>query len=129
MVWDVVSKVYPDKVGESEDQDKYFIPDHLYAVNGRDEAEQFRIRFYLKDLPGFLLMAQLKPPYLIQESKDHRGKKREARQCLSLLTVSALHDRMLLCWLTDEAQANKMITLGRELCIYGMTCCGELVTL
>jgi hypothetical protein len=131
MIWDSVGEVYPDKVGESKSQDKYFIPDHLYAVNGRDEAEQSKI-MSLNHLPGFLLMAQpdaMKPPYLIQESKDHHSKEREARQYLSLLTASVLHDRMLLRWLTDEAQANKMITLDRELCIYGMTCCGGLVTL
>jgi len=83
-------------------------------------------------LPGFLLMEErdgMKPPYLIQESKDHKGKEREARQYLSLLTASALHDRMLLRWLSDEAQTNRMVALDPELCIYGMTCCGVLVTL
>jgi hypothetical protein len=99
VVWDVVSKVYPDKVGESKDQDKYFVSGHLYAVNGRDEAEQGKILSYVAQLPGFLLMNEwngMKPPYLIQESKDHRGKEREARQYLSLLAASVLHDRMLL---------------------------------
>jgi hypothetical protein len=132
MVWDFVHKVYPGKAGNSKDQDKYFILDHIYAVNGRDEAEQDTIALYAEYLPGFLLMEErdgMKPPYLIQESKDHKGKEREARQYLSLLTASALHDRMLLRWLSDEAQETDMIVLDPELCIYGMTCCGVLVTL
>ena len=132
MVWDFVHKVYPGKAGNSKDQDKYFIPGHIYAVNGRDEAEQDTIALYTEYLPGFLLMEErdgMKPPYLIQESKDHKGKERETRQYLSLLTASALHDRMLLRWLSDEAQETEMIALDPELCIYGMTCCGVLVTL
>jgi hypothetical protein len=130
-VWDFVHKVYPGKAG-NKDQDKYFIPDHIYAVNGRDEAEQETIALYAEQLPGFLLMAErggMKPPYLIQESKDHKGKEREARQYLSLLAASVLHDRMLLRWLSDEAEETQTIALDPELCIYGMTCCGVLVTL
>jgi hypothetical protein len=132
VVWDILSKVYPGKVGDTKSKDKYFIPDHLYAVNGKDEAEQDKIKSYVRNLPGFLLMKEwvgMKPPYLIQESRDHEDKEREARQYLSLLAASALHDRMLLRWLTDKAQADNTIALDRELYIYGMTCCGELVTL
>jgi hypothetical protein len=132
MVWDIVNKAYPGKVGNSKGQDTYFIPDHLYAVNGRDKMEQDNINSYVGHLPGFLLMEErdgMKPPYLIQESKDHKDKEREARQYLSLLTASALHDRMLLRWLSDEAQKTEMIALDPEFCIYGMTCCGVLVTL
>ena len=44
-------------------------------------------------------------------------KEREARQYLSLLAASALHDRILLRLLTDEAQVKKMVVLDPELCI------------
>jgi hypothetical protein len=129
MLWDLVSRAYPRKVS---DKDKHFAPDHAYAVNGKDKDETTKIMLYREYLPGFLLLKgpeSLKPPYLIQESKDHENKECEARQYLSLLAASALHDRMLLRWLSDEAQTNKMIRLSPELCIYGMTCCGKLVTL
>jgi hypothetical protein len=34
-VWYLVSNTYPDKAGE--DEGKYFIPDHIYAFNAKDE--------------------------------------------------------------------------------------------
>lgn len=130
-VWDLVSNIYPDKAGE--DRGKYFIPDHIYAFNAKDEEEEAKINHYHREgLPGFLLLKGrngIKPPYLVEESKDHSDKECEARQYLSLLAASALHDRMLLRSLTDEAQANKMVALDLELCIYGMTCCAQLVTI
>jgi len=128
MVWDLVSVVYPDKVGNSTVKDKYFIPDHIYAVNGEDEEERAKIKNYaVMQLPGFKLAKHIKPPYLVQESKDHEQKEREARQYLSLLAASALHDRMLLRSLSNKAQAENMIALDRELCIYGMTCCADFI--
>jgi hypothetical protein len=92
----------------------------------REKIEKYQDR----RLPGFLLMKEqdsVKPPYLIQESKDHKNKERKALQYLSLLAASALHDRMLLRLLTNKAQTGKMISLGPELCIYKMICCAELV--
>jgi hypothetical protein len=133
MVWDLVKNAYPDKTRDSTEQGQYFIPDHIYAFTAKDKEEREKIDVYQEErLPGFLLMKgrnDVKPPYLIQESKDHRDKQREALQYLSLLAASALHDRMLLRTLTDKAQTDKMITLEPELCIYGMTCCAELVTI
>jgi hypothetical protein len=125
-----VGVAYPDKVGNSTVKDKCYIPDHIYATNGEDEEEQAKTESYaLMQLPGFKLAAHIKPPYLAQESQDHEQKEREARQYLSLLAASALHDRMLLRSLRNKAQAENMIALDRELCIYGMTCCAGLITI
>jgi hypothetical protein len=126
-VWNLVSNIYPDKVGD--DRDKYFIPDHIYAINAKDEGEKAKIRQYHRVLPAFLLRKGSKPPYLVEESKDHIDKECEARQYLSLIAASALHNHMLLRSLSNEAQAKKTIELDPGLCIYGMTCCAELVSI
>jgi len=79
-VWELISVAYPDKVGNSTVKDKYFITDHIYAANGEDGEERAKIESYaLMQLPGFKLAAHIKPPYLVQESKDHEQKEREAQ--------------------------------------------------
>jgi hypothetical protein len=131
MVWHLVTNIYPDKAVE-DNKCKYFIPDHIYAFNAKDE-EQTKIKKYQRGgLPGFLLLKGrngVKPPYLVEESKDHSNKECEAQQYLSLLAALALHDHMLLRSLADEAQANKIVALNLELCIYRMTCCAKLVNI
>src|SRR5436305_5353079 len=50
-MWNLVSNIYPDKA--SEDKDKYFITNHIYAFDAKDEEEQFKIlEYYIGRLQG-----------------------------------------------------------------------------
>ena len=78
-MWDLISSVYPERV--CDNKDKYFIPDYIYACNGKDEVEQDEIQCcHCVGLPGFLIKGWngIKPPYLVGENKDNQDKEHEA---------------------------------------------------
>lgn len=86
IVWHLVTNIYPDKAID-DNQYKYFIFDHIYTFKAKDEEKEFKIDKYQRGgLPGFLLLKGrngTKLLYLVEESKDHGDKEREAWQYLA----------------------------------------------
>ena len=126
-IWEVAPHQYGKKLSEH-----CAILDHVYCIVPGFQTEDLKA---FRCLPGFRHGIHHKkrpiscPPYLITEDKSRSEFDTQAHNYLAFVGGSLLQDRLLLRYLTDEAQRTKEFAWDETLVVYLMAPCGEQVTI
>ena len=115
------------------DKPNTYWPDHSYFILPELEHDRGLINNYTH-LPAFRSGLARKgrmisgPSYLLTEEKSSVEDETGARQYLAFIGSSLLQERLLLRYLTDEAQEKSEVQFDDSLCVYLITNCGPVST-